>query len=267
MVNDKRNLGMYILLNFVTCGIYSFFFLYELIKDMNKVCEGDGEETQGLLMFILLSIITCGIYSWYWYYKLGNRQAANGARYNINISENGTTILVWMLIGGLIAGLGYWVAMYMIIKNMNALAYAYNNKMNNGSGYPNYPNQNILPNQNGYSGQQSTSAATERMEKSALLRCTAGEFCGCEFPVEQNDMILIGRDLSCNIKLDEDTPNVSRRHCTVTVQNGNVYVTDNNSSFGTYLDNGTKLPPNQKTLIRPGTGFYLGNRNICFVVG
>lgn len=39
--------------------------------------EGDGEQTSGLVAFILLSFITCGIYAYYWYYKLGNRLAAN----------------------------------------------------------------------------------------------------------------------------------------------------------------------------------------------
>ena len=50
-----------------------------MAHDVNVACDGDGENTSGLVAFILLSMITCGIYAWYWYYKLGNRLANNAA--------------------------------------------------------------------------------------------------------------------------------------------------------------------------------------------
>lgn len=276
MVNDKRSLGMYILLSFVTCGIYSWVFIYHLANDMNVVCAGDGDETPDLLMFIVLSFVTCGIYGIYWYYKLGNRQAANARRYNVNITENGTSILVWMLIGSLIAGIGYFVAMHIVIKNMNLLAYAYNNSYMSssanryaGTDYnrPGAYNQNMnTPNNyNNYSS-TFTSQNTVPMNSAINLRCTSGEFAGSVFTIEPNDTILIGRDFSCNVKLDANTPNVSRRHCTVLNENGVLYVIDNNSSFGTFLNNGTRLQPNMKTEVKPGSGFWLGNKNICFSV-
>ncbi len=125
MVKNNRSLLTYILLTLVTCGIYAYIFLYELIKDVNVICEGDGEETPGLLMFILLTIVTCGIYSWIWYYKLGNRLAKNAPRYGLAFSENGTTILMWQLFGALLCGIGPFIAMNIIIKNTNALATSY----------------------------------------------------------------------------------------------------------------------------------------------
>ena len=68
-----RSLIAYILLNFLTCGIYSWYFIYALARDVNAACAGDGRSTAGLLKLILLSFITCGFYSLYWYYALGNR--------------------------------------------------------------------------------------------------------------------------------------------------------------------------------------------------
>lgn len=126
MVKQDRSLGMYILLSLVTCGIYSWIFLYELAKDVNVLCQGDGEETPGLVKLILLSLVTCGIYAYVWYYKLGNRLCANAPRYGLTFQENGTTILMWQLFGILLCGIGPFVAWNIIIKNTNALAMQYN---------------------------------------------------------------------------------------------------------------------------------------------
>ena len=112
-----RSLIAYILLNFLTCGIYSWYFIYALARDVNAVCAGDGRSTAGLLKLILLSFITCGFYSLYWHYALGNRLAANAPRYGLAFQENGTTVLLWQFIGALLCG---------IIKNTNSLCGAYN---------------------------------------------------------------------------------------------------------------------------------------------
>lgn len=126
MVKQDRSLGMYILLSLVTCGIYSWIFLYELAKDINVLCQGDGEETAGLVKFILLTMVTCGVYAWVWYYKLGNRLCSNAPRYGLTFQENGTTILMWQLFGILLCGIGPFIAWNIIIKNTNALAMQYN---------------------------------------------------------------------------------------------------------------------------------------------
>lgn len=128
-VNASRSLLTWIVLTFLTCGIYSWYFIYTLANDMNRICQGDNEETPGLLVFILLSIVTCGFYSYWWYYKIGNRMQANAPRYGLMFQENGTTILLWMIVGLLLCGLGPFVAMYIIIKNSNALAAAYNARL------------------------------------------------------------------------------------------------------------------------------------------
>lgn len=121
-----RSLIAYILLNLITCGIYGWYFLYALARDVNVVCAGDGKTTAGLVKLILLSFITCGIYSFFWYYNLGNRLSANAPRYGLNFQENGTTVLLWMVLGSMLCGIGPFIAMHIIIKNTNALCGAYN---------------------------------------------------------------------------------------------------------------------------------------------
>lgn len=128
MIKEDRSLLMYILLSICTCGIYSYYFLYKMAEDANILCAGDGKKTSGLVTFILLSFITCGIYAWIWYYSLGNRLAENAPRYGLTFSENGTTVIMWCIFGAFICGIGPFIGMNILIKNMNAMAHAYNSQ-------------------------------------------------------------------------------------------------------------------------------------------
>lgn len=125
-IKTDRNLLLYIVLTIVTFGIYGFYFIYKLAQDINIMCVDDGEKTGGLIAYILLSYITCGIYSYYWMYKIGNRLYNNAPRYGLRFDENGTTILLWCVVGLLLCGIGPFIAMYFIIRNTNAMATAYN---------------------------------------------------------------------------------------------------------------------------------------------
>lgn len=277
MVEERRNLGLMILLNIVTCGFYSWYFYYKLAQDMNTVCYGDGEETPGLGYYILFTILTCGIYSFFCFYKIGNRQAANGPRYNVHIQENGTTILVWLILGTWFLFIGYFVAMHIIIKNMNTLAYEYNKRNGmSGSGAASYPSRTMpLPSDNNYvyDDRRNDYQGNSGMETAAMpvtpsgnvnISCVKGEFAGYDFPLNPGDTIIIGRDNSCNIRFDSSSPNLSRRHCMINYDGSNVWITDMGSSYGTFLANGTRLTQGQKMLLQPGMGFYLGSENISF---
>lgn len=125
-LKTDRGLIGYILLSILTCGIYSYYFIYTVARDVNIACTGDGKSTGGLLKFILLSILTCGIYSWWWEYSLGNRLAENAPRYGMSFTENGTTVLMWLIFGMLLCGIGPYIAMNIIIKNTNSICMAYN---------------------------------------------------------------------------------------------------------------------------------------------
>jgi len=126
----RRSLLTLILLSLITFGIYGIIFWYGFANDVNRICEGDGKNTKNFIVVILLSIITCGIYYFIWVYGVGNRLAENGPRYGITITENGTTVLLWHLIGNLICGIGTFVAYNVLIKNINALGERYNNNYN-----------------------------------------------------------------------------------------------------------------------------------------
>ncbi len=66
-----KNIVLCIVLSFLTCGIYLYYWMYCLTEDV-KTLSGDTNATSGG-MVILLSIVTCGIYAWIWMYKQGER--------------------------------------------------------------------------------------------------------------------------------------------------------------------------------------------------
>ena len=128
MKRTNRSVLTYILLNFITCGIYGYIFIYGLANDVNDVCDGDGQKTGGLLAYLLLGSTSCGIYDFIWWYKLCNRISVNGPRYGVTIQENGTTFLLWSLLGSLLCGIGPFIALHQVLRNMNTLCAAYNHK-------------------------------------------------------------------------------------------------------------------------------------------
>lgn len=125
-LKTDRSLVLYILLGFLTCGIYQLYVFYTIMRDVNVACDGDGKHTPGLLEFILFGILTCGIYDLYWFYSVGNRLADNAPRYGLRFQENGTTLLLWMLIGSLLCFIGSYVGVYFLLNNVNAICNAYN---------------------------------------------------------------------------------------------------------------------------------------------
>lgn len=125
-IKDDRSVLVVVLLGLITCGIYFYYNVYTMARDMNTMCSDDDENTGGLIVYILLSILTCGIYGFYWEYKIGNRLHANAPKFGVTIVETGTTILLWRVIGLLLCAVGSWYGLYLLLRNMNVLAKAYN---------------------------------------------------------------------------------------------------------------------------------------------
>ncbi len=123
-----RSFWAWIGLTIITCGIYNFFFLYKFTQDINTMCANDGKDINPIFP-VVLPIVTCGIYSWIYLYAVGNRLQATGHANGVNVTENGTTYLLWAIIGAFVAGIGVFVAYFLMIKNFNQLAEGYNSKI------------------------------------------------------------------------------------------------------------------------------------------
>lgn len=124
----KRSFGLYLLLTFITFGIYGIIFMYKYNEDVNVICEGVDKPNKNYIVVILLTLVTCGIYYYVWIYKIGNRLNQQGFNWGINMTESGTTLVLWSTLGSLLCGVGPLVAQYMMVKNFNIIAEAYNNK-------------------------------------------------------------------------------------------------------------------------------------------
>lgn len=129
---QQRNFWMYLLLSIVTCGFYSWYFFYTTTRDINTMVGDDGRNTEPTTV-LLFTLVTCGFYSYYWYYDQGNRIKALADRNNIPCNENGTSYLMWILLGTLICGVGSYIGIYLFIKNLNELISAYNASMYNSN--------------------------------------------------------------------------------------------------------------------------------------
>ena len=127
-MKTDRNFLLVVIFSILTCGIYGFYFIHTMAKDINIICAGDGEKTAGLAEYILFSILTCGIYAYIWDYKFEDRLVRNGLRYGVLISESGSTVLLWKLFGTFLCGIGLIMAPYIQVKNLNYLSKAYNEK-------------------------------------------------------------------------------------------------------------------------------------------
>ena len=97
------------------------------------------------------------------------------------------------------------------------------------------------------------------------LHATAlsGPLRGQSYPVGQ-DGLLFGCDPSCAVRLPAGTPGVSRRHCCIRWQQCVPVLLDLNSTYGTFMGDGWKLPPSYPVQLAAGSRFYLGDTRCLF---
>ena len=53
-VKDNRSFWFYLLLTFLTCGLYSIYFWYVYVEDLNTIFYGDGEDSPNYIIVLLL---------------------------------------------------------------------------------------------------------------------------------------------------------------------------------------------------------------------
>lgn len=100
---------------------------------------------------------------------------------------------------------------------------------------------------------------------SMALSCLSGPMKGRTYHIAESG-IMIGRDNDCAVRFDADTPGISRHHCELRFAQGTLMLTDLNSAYGTYLADGSKLPPQYPTQMYVGSRFYLSDKNNMFQI-
>lgn len=92
-----------------------------------------------------------------------------------------------------------------------------------------------------------------------------GTFAGRRYAV--NGVVCMGRDTQANqVVYPPSAKGISRVHCQVWVKDGQLYLKDVGSSYGTFLGNGQRLAANQAVVLKHGDSFWLGSPNERFVI-
>ena len=111
---QKRNLGLYIVLTIVTCGLFGLYWSCTLNDDTNKV--SGHSEAMGGVAALLLSIVTCGIYSLIWMLNMGTRIDEVKTKRGIPSGNSGVLYLVLAVVG-----LGF-ISEILLQSELNKLA-------------------------------------------------------------------------------------------------------------------------------------------------
>ena len=95
-----------------------------------------------------------------------------------------------------------------------------------------------------------------------------GEKAGMTFLIA-NTGTMIGRDSAVCQIIMRKSAGVSRLHCYITYNNANgtYVISDRNSTYGTFTENGRKIMPGTSVALRRGERFYLGSPQNMFEVG
>lgn len=93
----------------------------------------------------------------------------------------------------------------------------------------------------------------------------SGKFEGKKYAIDER--VVFGRDSArCNVAYPENQPGVSAVHCEL-IRSGSVLtLKDCNSTYGTFLKDGTKLTPNVPVVLNSGDTFYVGDKSNVFEV-
>lgn len=185
----------------------------------------------------------------------------NGIKYSTAILR-----LIGKMLSGLILGIGYLMAFFNEQKqglhDMIAKTYVLN-----GEAQPAHEKGNVNV-AGSYVDNADINRNANNYERLPELVGVNGPMSGMIYQVGDNGLV-IGRDsLGCQVVVPSSQAKVSRIHCYITFNpmSGMFVLNDRNSTHGTYLANGTKIPYAQPVALKSGDRFYLATPENTFEV-
>ena len=126
-LKTNRGLLKYILLTFVTFGIYPLVIMSSISTDINIIAgRYDGRRTMHYcLLCFIFSWLTFGIAPIVWYHNISNRIGNELRRRGIGYGFGAGTYWGWNVLGSLI-GIGPLVYTHKLFKAMNLISENYN---------------------------------------------------------------------------------------------------------------------------------------------
>ena len=108
---EEKNVAVCIILAFVTCSIYMWFWMYNMIKKIRMLANDTSDMVGEYLLLMLVPY-----YNVYWVYTRGKKISEEAARRGIQITDNSVLYLILNL-------LGLQIVSYAMMQNdLNKLA-------------------------------------------------------------------------------------------------------------------------------------------------
>lgn len=99
------------------------------------------------------------------------------------------------------------------------------------------------------------------------IRCLSGPLMGQTYllPGPYGNQLLFGRAADCSVRFPDGTPGVSGHHCVLRYNDRDeLILEDLQSTYGTFLGSGRRLPPNYPERVGGYERFFLGGTNVMF---
>lgn len=98
-----------------------------------------------------------------------------------------------------------------------------------------------------------------------IVSAISGPLQGRTYTLHENQSLSFGRE-NCDVLFPGNTPGVSRRHCSLQLTKGTVYLCDNGSQYGTFIisPNPQRLGSGSPTALAEDACFCLAHRELCF---
>ena len=120
LLMKKFNWIKTLLLNVVTCGIYSFYWWYKMAKQQNEMAEQVGvKKIMGFIPAFLLGCVTCGIFLTVWYFLFMKQETALAEAKGVSLVPSNNTFVMFLMVFVPIYGF------YAICTSSNNLVDAY----------------------------------------------------------------------------------------------------------------------------------------------
>lgn len=102
----------------------------------------------------------------------------------------------------------------------------------------------------------------------AVIQGVSGLLNGKTYMLTAGTPLIFGRRTEkCNVLFKNETKGISSIHCKVKWYNGKVLIKDLGSTYGTWLNEGTRLEPNKYYELPDQGVFYLGSKENMFFIG
>lgn len=258
----NRSIGLYFVLSFATLSLYHYWFLQQMVRDVNRICDGDGEqEIPSVGWMLLLSILTLGAYQYLWFAHIADRLYNNAQRYRVDSVHDGENLCLWMI---LLPGMGAAVAMALMIHDMNHIVRAYYAEYAAARSRQKWPVE-----KKSEDGRKACSVphkkSTSRGDDLALggLLGLTGNYKKMKIPLQAGEQLVLGRDPK-QAGLVIEGQKISRVHCMV--QYGGFergYLVTDCSRNGVQID-GRQIEPGIPTKAKCGSRLILPGGEYVF---